>query len=83
MTERFATDPMRAAKLKADLLACKELRVLDKTKLKGQFRSFLADQFLPLSDAQDALGFDPPHIEAALQRLHMVMSAITKKLEES
>ncbi len=82
MTERFTTDPMRAAKLKADLLACRELRVLDKTKLKGQFRSFLADQFLPLSDAQDALSFDPPRIDITLQRLGMVMSAITKKLEE-
>ena len=68
--------------LSADLLACKELRVLDRTKLKSQFRSFLVDIFLMLSDARDALGFDPPHIEAALQRLNMVMSAITKKLEE-
>lgn len=71
-----------AVQLKASLLACRDNRALDKTRLKSQFRSFLADQFQLLSDAQDVLSFDPPRVDITLQRLHMVMSAITKKLEE-
>ena len=62
----------------------KELRALDRTKQAGRSRSFLAERVsLPLSDARDALDFDPPHADAARQRIEMVMSAISRELEKT
>ena len=60
----------------------KTLRILDHSRRSGQLRRFLSESInQPLSDAQDALSFDPPNVEAALQRIQMVMSAL--KIEEN
>ena len=55
----------------------KELRSLDATQQRGKMRAFLSDKLSPsLSDARDALDFDPPLIEAAQQRLDLATKAI-------
>lgn len=62
----------------------KELRALDRTKQAGRSRSFLAERVsLPLSDARDALDFDPPHVDAARQRIEMAISAINREMGKS
>lgn len=55
----------------------KQLRVLDRTRQEGRFRGFLMERLSPpLSDARDALGFNPPHVDVARQRVEMVITAI-------
>lgn len=55
----------------------KELRALDTTQQRGRMRTFLSERLSPsLSDARDALGFDPPLIEAAQQRIELAVKAI-------
>ena len=55
----------------------KELRALDATQQRGRMRTFLSERLSPsLSDARDALGFDPPLIEAAQQRIELAVKAI-------
>ena len=62
----------------------KELRALDRTKQAGRFRGFLTERVSPaLSDARDALDFDPPHVDAARQRIEMAISAISGEVEKS
>ena len=47
-------------------------------------RGFLAERLTPpLFDARDALGFDPPHVDAARQRIEMAITAIDGELEKS
>lgn len=59
----------------------KELRALDRSKQKGRHRSFLKNRVIqPLSDARDALDFDPPHVEAARQRVEMALAAICEEM---
>lgn len=61
----------------------KELRAIDGTQIRGRSRRFLKERVLPLiSDAQDAMEFDPPQFDGARQRLNMVVTAITKELDE-
>ena len=51
---------------------------------RGRFRGFLAERLTPpLFDARDALGFDPPHVDAARQRIEMAITAIDGELEKS
>jgi hypothetical protein len=55
----------------------RQLRVLDRTRQEGRFRGFLMERLSPpLSDARDALGFNPPHVDAARQRIQMAITAI-------
>ena len=62
----------------------KELRALDATQQNGRWGAFLSERLrLLLSDAHDALDFDPPHIDATRQRIEMAMTAIDNKMEES
>jgi len=62
----------------------KELRALDRTRQAGRFRGFLAERLSPpLSDARDALDFDPPVVDAARQRIEMAITAIVGVAENS
>ena len=80
--ERDALD-RRLAETEEQLRGQKELRAIDGTQIKGRSRRFLKERVLPLiSDAQDAMDFEPPQFEGARQRLDMVVAAITKKLDE-
>jgi hypothetical protein len=61
----------------------KKLHALECEKRAGSLRTFLTEQLSqPLSDARDALDFDPPHADAARQRIEMAMSAIGRELEK-
>ena len=61
----------------------KELRAIDRTQSRGRSRRFLKERLSPLiSDARDAMQFDPPQIEGARQRLDMVAAAITNELDK-
>lgn len=61
----------------------KELRAIDRTQNRGRSRRFLKERLSPLiSDARDAMEFDPPQIDGAQQRLHMVAAAIAKELDK-
>ena len=61
----------------------KELRAIDRTQMRGRSRRFLKERLSPLiSDARDAMEFDPPQIEGAQQRLNMVAAAIAKELDK-
>jgi hypothetical protein len=65
------------ASVQAELRDEKQLRALDRTRQEGRFRGFLTERLgPPLSDARDALGFNPPHIDAAQQRIEMAITAI-------
>lgn len=83
-TERLESATKQSARLHEELASTqkalideKELRSLERTKLEGRFRRFLTERLgPPLSDARDVLGFDPPNIAAALQRIEMTISAI-------
>ncbi|MYC24719.1 MAG: hypothetical protein F4X56_02220 [Gammaproteobacteria bacterium] len=73
----------RMAVTEAQLKGQKELRAIDRVQIRGRARSFLIDRLAPLiSDARDALEFDPPQIDGARQRLDMVISAIAKELDK-
>jgi hypothetical protein len=61
-----------------DLRNEKELRALERTRQASKFRGFLTERLsLPLSDARDALDFDPPQVDAARQRIEMAITAIS------
>lgn len=80
--ERDALD-RRLAETADQLRGQKELRAIDRTQIKGRSRRFLKERVLPLiSDAHDAMEFDPPQFEGARQRLNMLVAAITKELDE-
>ncbi len=80
--ERDALD-RRLTGTEEQLRGQKELRAIDRTQINGRSRRFLKERVLPLiSDAQDAMEFEPPQFEGARQRLDMVVAAITKKLDE-
>ena len=62
----------------------KELRVLERTKQAGRFRRFMAERLSQsLSDACDALDFEPPHVDAARQRIEMAIAAINEEIDKS
>ena len=62
----------------------KELRALDRTMQAGRFGGFLAERLSPpLSDARDALDFDPPVVDAARQRIEMAITAINGEMGKS
>jgi len=50
--------------------------------LKARFRRELTEIYQLVSDASDALTFDPPCISAVEQRCHMILDKISRKLEE-
>lgn len=62
----------------------KELRQLDTSRQVGRSQSFLRERLRPLlSDARDALDFDPPHTEATRQRVEMALAAVDGELEKA
>jgi hypothetical protein len=62
----------------------KQLRELDLNQAAGRTRNLLAGRLrLLLSDARDALDFEPPHIEAARQRLDAAQETIAKEVDNS
>ena len=83
VTEERAALEKRLAETAAQLRGQKELRAIDRTQIRGRSRRFLKERVLPLiSDAQDAMEFDPPQFEGARQRLDMALTAIAKELDE-
>ena len=73
----------RLAETEKQLCGQKELRAIDHTQIRGRSRRFLKERLSPLiSDARDAMEFDPPQIEGAQQRLDMVAAAITRELDK-
>jgi hypothetical protein len=68
--------------LKKQLHDESELRALDRIDRRGRFRGFMSDRLNPaLSDARDALEFDPPDTEAARQRIEMAITAVSREME--
>jgi hypothetical protein len=60
----------------------KELRALDRIDQAGKFRGFMSGRINPpLSDARDALDFDPPDTVAARQRIDMAIAAINREMD--
>lgn len=61
----------------------KELRTLDATQQSGRWRAFLSGRLRPLlSDARDALDFDPPHTDATRQLIKIAMTEIDNRMEK-
>lgn len=59
------------------------LRELDRKQIIGRFRAFLSERIsLHISDARDAMDFDPPEISAARERLDIASAAIASELEK-
>jgi hypothetical protein len=59
----------------------RQLRQLDRASQRGQMRQFLSERLgLLLSDARDALDFDPPHVDAARQRIESARDTINKEI---
>ncbi len=57
-------------------------RTYDHVRERGQFHYLLDTSIRQmLNDARDALTFEPPHVEAAQQRIEMALAAIDAKLE--
>jgi hypothetical protein len=66
------------------LEAERKLRNLDLAHAAGRTRSLLTGRFsLLLSDARDALSFEPPHVEAAKQRLDALRATIDQEVANS
>ena len=73
----------RLAETEDHLRGQKELRAIDRTQTRGRSRRFLKERLSPLiSDAWDAMEFDPPQIVGAQQRLDMVAAAIANELDK-
>jgi hypothetical protein len=69
---------------KSALEAERQLRELDLAQAAGRTRNLLAGRLsLLLSDARDALDFEPPHIEAARQRLDAAKETIVQEVSDS
>ena len=59
------------------------LREIDRKQIIGRFRAFLGERIsLHISDARDALDFDPPEMSAARERLDIASAAIASELEK-
>jgi hypothetical protein len=57
----------------------RQLRQLDAAESGGRTRSLLTGRLsLMLSDARDALDFEPPHVEAARQRIDAAKETIAQ-----
>jgi hypothetical protein len=62
----------------------RRLRELDATEAAARIRNLLTGRLaLLLSDARDALGFEPPHIEAARQRIDAARQTIFQETNNS
>jgi hypothetical protein len=69
---------------KSALEAQRQLRQLDAAEATGRTRNLLAGRLsLLLSDAADALEFEPPHIEAARQRINAARETIAGEVGNS
>jgi hypothetical protein len=59
----------------------RQLRQLDRASQQGRMRQFLLERLgLLLSDARDALEFDPPHVDAARQRIESARETIDQQI---
>jgi hypothetical protein len=66
------------------LEAQRRLRELDATEAAARTRSLLTGRLnLLLSDAKDALDFEPPHIDAARQRIDAARETIAREVNDS
>jgi hypothetical protein len=66
------------------LEAERQLRELDLAQAAGRTRNLLAGRLsLLLSDAREALDFEPPHIEAARQRIDAAKETIVQEVNNS
>ncbi len=82
--EDYARQSSELAALQNDLHNERQLRTLERSKQAGRSRSFLAERLRqPLSDARDALDFEPPHMDAVRQRIEMAISAIDSEIGKS
>jgi hypothetical protein len=69
---------------KSALEAQRQLRELDAAEAAGRTRNLLAGRLsLLLSDARDALDFEPPHVEAARQRIDAARQTIAQEVDDS
>lgn len=60
------------------------LRELDAAEAAGRTRNLLSGRLsLLLSDARDALDFEPPHVEAARQRIDAAKETIAQEVKQS
>ena len=65
----------------ADAAAERGLRELDRTEWTSRYRNFLSGRLkLLLSDAKDALEFDPPHIEAVRERIGAATESVNQEM---
>jgi hypothetical protein len=66
------------------LEAQRRLREFDATETAARTRNLLSGRLtLLLSDARSALDFDPPHIEAARQRIDAAKDTIAREVDDS
>ena len=83
MTEERDRLVERLRDTEAQLRDQKELRAIDRRQIVGRSRRFLKDRLsLLVSDARDAMDFDPPHLEAVRQRLDMASEVIEREVEK-
>ena len=84
MTEERDRLTERLRDTEAQLNGQKELRVIERKQIAGRSRRFLKDSLsLLVSDARDAMDFDPPPLEAVRQRLELASEAIERELEKA